>query len=372
MSDGNPAKRWATLLGVPTAPDVEQLAAAADAGSFSEDGVRAVLRVVAEVQREAHVRTFKTRMRYIEPDDSFLYDRWVHASPSVAAALNERIADRITASPELMADPGLKFVPSFTGVAADGANRRRAHASGRTMEQRGAMDAGHLAIYCADIGSVKNAKFGWAVVCDGQQRCGRDIGELVDDVVQSLATECKVALGFECPLWVPVSDDPAGLTSGRTVDGNKPWSAGAGTSALAAGLTETAWILREVRRRLRHKRVSLPTAYLDWDEFLGSNNGIFLWEAFVSGEAKYAGTDHCQHIADALTACREFAEGLPAMATGDVSEPPHEVRSLIGSALLWSGWSQDLDLLRAKCLVVRPTRPHVWACPTAEMAAGPS
>ena len=120
MSDGNPAKRWATLLGVPCAPDVEQLTAAADAGTFSEDGVRAVLRVVEEVQRAAGVRTFKTRIRFIEPDDSFLYDRRVHASPSVAAMLNERIADRITESLELLADPGLKFVPAFTGMIADG------------------------------------------------------------------------------------------------------------------------------------------------------------------------------------------------------------------------------------------------------------
>ena len=40
-------------------------------------------------------------------------------------------------------------------------------------------------------------------------------------------------------VWVPVPDDPRGLTAGRALDGNKPWSAGAGASALAAGLTET-------------------------------------------------------------------------------------------------------------------------------------
>lgn len=94
-----------------------------------------------------------------------------------------------------------------------------------------------LAIYCADIGSIRKDNFGWAVVDGDGQRGGTVIGELVDAVVGSLAAGVKVALGFECPLWVPVPDDASGLTAGRTVDGNRPWSAGAGASALAAGLT---------------------------------------------------------------------------------------------------------------------------------------
>ncbi|MXY52391.1 MAG: hypothetical protein F4Y86_07685 [Gammaproteobacteria bacterium] len=116
-------ERWNAL--VPDRPHpfalvVRQLVAAVDAGAFSEDGVQAVLRIVAEVQREERVRTFETTIRSVELDGSFLYDRRVHAPPSVAAMLNERIADRITESRTLMADPGLKFVPAFTGMIADG------------------------------------------------------------------------------------------------------------------------------------------------------------------------------------------------------------------------------------------------------------
>ena len=99
------------------------------------------------------------------------------------------------------------------------------------------MNAEGLAIYCADIGSIKRGNFGWAVVHGGEQRGGKKIGELVEDVVGSLAAGIKVALGFECPLWVPVPDEPRGLTAGRAVDGNRAWSAGAGASALATGLT---------------------------------------------------------------------------------------------------------------------------------------
>ena len=55
---------------------------------------------------------------------------------------------------------------------------------------------------------------------------------MVDDMVVSLADGIKVALGFECPLWVPVPEEASALTAGRVVDGNKAWSAGAGASVL--------------------------------------------------------------------------------------------------------------------------------------------
>ena len=217
------------------------------------------------------------------------------------------------------------------------------------------MGAEGLAIYCADIGSIKKKNFGWAVVHGDEQRSGKQIGGMVDDVVGSLAAGIKVALGFECPLWVPVPDDPSQLTDGRAVDGNKAWSAFSGASVLATGLTETAWILRELRRRLEGRGVWVPAAHLDWQEFAGSNTGVFLWEAFVTGAAKGTGEDaeKDQHVDDALTACREFTARLPDPATRSPCEPPHAVRSLIGAAVLWSGWSEDPGLLRAKCVVVK-------------------
>ena len=231
---------------------------------------------------------------------------------------------------------------------------------GTTGRERraGAVNAEELAIYCADIGSIKNGNFGWAVVHGDRQRGGKEIGGLADDLVGSLAADNKVALGFECPLWVPVPDDPSGLTAGRAVDGNKPWSAGAGASALAAGLTETAWILREIRRRLKDGGVP-PATHFDWEEFTRADAGIFLWEAFVTGKAKAGGTDSDKggHVADALTACKAFASRLPDPGTASPCEPPHAARSLIGAAVLWSGWSKDLALLRARCVVVKPAGP---------------
>ena len=217
------------------------------------------------------------------------------------------------------------------------------------------MNADALAICCADIGSIRNDNFGWAVVHGDRQRGGKAIGGLVEEVVGSLAAGVKVALGFECPLWVPVPDDPSGMTAGRAVDGNKAWSAGAGAGVLAAGLTETAWILRQIRRGLEDKRASVPSAYLDWDAFTRAETGMFLWEAFVTGAAKAAASEEDGHTADARIACEEFAARLPDPTSKSVDEPPHAARSLIGAAVLWAGWSEDLDLLRARCLVVKPT-----------------
>lgn len=219
------------------------------------------------------------------------------------------------------------------------------------------MNTEGLAVACADIGSIMKSNFGWGFVCGDQQRSGETVDELVHEVVASLAAEVKVALGFECPLWVPVPEDPLKLTAGRVVDGNKPWSAGAGASALVTGLTETAWILREIRRRLKGRGLSLPQAYLDWQNFTAAHSGIFLWEAFVTGGAKAVHIDSGmgEHVADALIACKEFTARLPNPAAKSCSEPKQPVRSLIGAAMLWSGWSEDLTLLGAKSLVVKPS-----------------
>jgi hypothetical protein len=100
-------------------------------------------------------------------------------------------------------------------------------------------------VYCADIGSVVNRCFGWAVASGPNADVDEadDIEGLTAAVAQALAAGDKVALGFECPLFVPLPDDPKELTKARDGEGSRPWSAGAGCGALATGLTQTVWIL---------------------------------------------------------------------------------------------------------------------------------
>ena len=212
------------------------------------------------------------------------------------------------------------------------------------------MDEG-ITIYCADIGSVRQHRFGWARLDGERHHKGNDIVAFVCDIASAVTERRKVALGFECPLWVPVSTEPRNLTAGRRVDGNRPWSAGAGAAALATGVTEVAWILDELASRLKRRGTSLPPVHLDWPTFAGANSGLFFWEAFVTGKAKGSGSD--DQATDALIACKKFATCLPNPVAK--REPEPRVRSLIGAAILWAGWSVDLDLLHKPCMVVRPT-----------------
>lgn len=204
-----------------------------------------------------------------------------------------------------------------------------------------------LIIYCADIGSVDKGNFGWARLFNCQSKTGDCMDILVEDIAYSLAKGYGVALGFECPLWIPVSSTPADLTKSRDVDGSRPWSAHAGSGALTTGLTQVVWVLDELRSRLGNRELATTSITLDWLKFRNGKANIFIWEAFITGTAK--GIDHSE---DALIACRTFNMRLPDLSVNYTPEP--KVRSLIGGALLWSGWSDDLFLLRKPCLVIRP------------------
>lgn len=204
-------------------------------------------------------------------------------------------------------------------------------------------------VYCVDIGSIKRRNFGWAGVSIDESRKqflwdeGEDICKLVDEIADRLNNGAKVTLGFECPLWVPVRDDPKELTSARRGDGNRAWSASAGATSLAAGLTECAWILQRIRNKAPNAK-----AFLDWDSYQDSGNGLFIWEAFVSGKAKEG-----SHTRDAKKAVCAFVYALPSPEESNAVHPSPQTCSLIGTALLWAGWSSELSLLRQPCIVIK-------------------
>lgn len=215
------------------------------------------------------------------------------------------------------------------------------------------MKGKELTIYCADIGAVHKKNFGWARIIGGQSHECNCILAFVDDIACSIEKEQKVALGFECPLWVPVSTNPECLTKARRVDGNRAYSASAGANVLVTGITQVAWILHNLRSRLKEVGTPLPPVHLDWSDFVDCGSGLFFWEAFVAGKAKAPGMKRTEsHAQDALIACREFADRLPNPVENYESEP--RVRSLIGGAILWAGWSTKLKLLHMPCVVIRP------------------
>lgn len=206
-----------------------------------------------------------------------------------------------------------------------------------------------LVVYCADVGSIQQGKFGWARGTGGSvNRSGREIRDLSEAVGDDLAADRPVALGFECPLFVPVRDDPARLTSKRDGEGNRPWSAAAGIGSLMVGLVQTVWLLRSLESQLG----TTGDVLLRWDDFVENGAGLYLWEAFVTGDAKGSGQGPLAHAEDAGVAVKSFLAALPEPESENaVSE--ETVHSLIGAALLRSGWSDDLEVLSTPCLVIR-------------------
>lgn len=218
-----------------------------------------------------------------------------------------------------------------------------------------------MVIYCADIGSVRRNNFGWARLDEHQALSGAhersSMEALIDSVSDDLSQGQPVALGFECPLFVPISDDPADLTAARDGDGDRAWSAGAGCGSLATGLTQTVWILERILRRVPQR----TPMFLEWREFLRARAGLFLWEAFVTKDAKLK--THCD---DAEAAARCFHSHLPDVDRHNAIRS-NRVRSLIGAALLQAGWSNEIRLLEMPCLVIR-VKPNM-CLPSTDAAA---
>jgi len=203
-----------------------------------------------------------------------------------------------------------------------------------------------LSVACADIGSVRSGNFGWGLrdLPSSLQEVPTkaSISEFADALAERLQRGRSVALGFECPLYVPVRTDPNELTSARRGEGNRAWSAGAGAGSLVTGLVETVWLLT----RLRELTAPTPKVTLAWDEFARTEGGLFLWEAFVSRDAKVG-----SHHGDAGAAIEAFCRALPDPRSANVIEES-SVFSLIAAALIRSGWEIPTEALSLPCIVV--------------------
>lgn len=216
-----------------------------------------------------------------------------------------------------------------------------------------------LVVVCADIGSVKQGNFGW---WSSAGASGTRPSTLVDHLHDLLATSRPVALGFECPLFVPLPEDELMLTSARPGENSRAWSAGAGCGALATGLTEVTWCLKRLRELCdRDPRTEPATAFTSWPAFAliqaaQTQPALYLWEAFVSSTAKSKATGkQALHVEDAEIGARAFLAALPDPDTANAIRCEGEVHSLLGAALLRAGWTEDVQALSLPCLVIRAT-----------------
>jgi len=212
----------------------------------------------------------------------------------------------------------------------------------------------NLVVYCADVGAQQRDNFGWArgshAMPASDLKTGSDMKTLARRIGRDLVAGRPVALGFECPLFVPLRKDPQTLTQARKGEGNRPWSAGAGSSSLSLGLVQVPWILAEIRRGLQDE---VPS-FLDWNAMAEEGYGLFLWEAFISGIGKEPlGTEPPGHRHDAMVGVRTFLDALPDPTQHNLIQE-EEVLSLVGTAMLRTGWTTDLEILDTPCLVLAP------------------
>lgn len=93
--------------------EIDFIVAALADGSFTEDGVRELLRGVGLIQLDSGIRRVGIQLTAYLDEEAFLYQRFVHATARETASLNERLAEYVAGKPALADDPGLKFVAGF-------------------------------------------------------------------------------------------------------------------------------------------------------------------------------------------------------------------------------------------------------------------
>jgi hypothetical protein len=210
------------------------------------------------------------------------------------------------------------------------------------------MNIDSISIFAVDVGSQKN--FAW-VSCVGIQ--GEDGDSLVDAITIQFAAGRRVALGFECPLFIPVPHRWSDIGKRRVGEGNRSWSAGGGATVTTYGLHEVAWILA----RLREVGNTDTPIFFSPENWLSSAEPcLLLWEAFVTGKDK--GQNHAD---DAKLACEAFQrlmnrndwDEARQVKTGNEAQS----MNLAAFAAKWAGWSISASELKTELLVVKPTIP---------------
>jgi hypothetical protein len=217
-----------------------------------------------------------------------------------------------------------------------------------------------LAVVGVDVGSIRRAGgFAWSSP-DGST-CGQDDPSALGEwVVARLDAGDRVAIALECPLSVPVPpiDGEAwqALGRARAGEGNRSWSAGAGTGALATGLVQLTWICRYVADNV----ATPPVTTTQLDRFRSAEASLLIAEAMVTADGKPEPVDGAQDHADALAAARRLAEILDGHDTGvpEVSCAPSVALNLAATAAMHAGLPVDpvelsLDVLVAKVKLVR-------------------
>ncbi len=211
-----------------------------------------------------------------------------------------------------------------------------------------------IVIACVDIGSPQQGNVGYSIWLNGTQHfpvqntpCpvnDRAIA-FVDCLANLIRQNYRIALGFECPLFVPRRDNFDKLSKQRVgetgiavaVKYSKSWSASAGVCSLGIGIPIADWILKKLKAKNE-----LIIATVDWNAFQLNEPkpNLFLWEAFSIPSAENRENGESSHDADARLAVKEFMKLIEDPPRGvETIVPPEgeDCISLIGLSILRNG-----------------------------------
>ena len=145
------------------------------------------------------------------------------------------------------------------------------------------------------------------------------------------------------------------LGKARRGERNRPWSAGAGAGALATGLAQGTWMLRQLA--ITVPRLVATTQPETWRRGAAQ---LLLAEAFITASGKPEPPPAGQHAADAVAAGLALVEILdsPAPIISRVSCSPQDPFNLLSAMAMWAGLRIDPAELRAEVLVVAAQLEH--------------
>jgi hypothetical protein len=192
-----------------------------------------------------------------------------------------------------------------------------------------------------------------------ERTTGRELADFVNVLGTHLMAERSVAVGFECPLYVPKRGDANLMTDCRLGEEGLNWCGGPGASVLATGLAQVNWVMAHLAQ------LDVPvTGTTRWQEFASGQCQLFVWEAFITSRAgvvvpqdSVAGIS--PHEADALCGALAFEQVTPtngAQFPSDLQDEP--AFSLIGMHLLETGLSTDMSLMSERCSVLKVRKPR--------------
>ena len=213
--------------------------------------------------------------------------------------------------------------------------------------------------YCIDIGSVNKSRFAWARLDSRSQNkliVGNCINEICEKINEDLKKNIPLTIGIEAPLFIPVPFDNTFLGKARQNEGNRAWSAGAGSAVAILGLQQVAFILKMIMI----ENYSIETS---WKEFCKQKQKkIFFWEAFVTGENKTR-EEIEPHIRDSISAVIEIHHRITGLKkdedlASDINVlEEEEVLSLFGAAVIFAS-KKNYEGIKSPLTVIRPTVPH--------------